>query len=435
MAADRRAELVQAGLDLAAQLRFGDVLDAVETKAVADAAGVGTGSFFHHFRSRRHFAEAATDRWIELWGERVRRLAAHAVVAAETRGHPGVRDAAGLEWDALVAAGTLESIQHVLWALRDQPLGEGTTRTARDVLADAYAELAAAVRAEYERGMRVIEREPMPPFTQAELEVMTTALAEGLQLRAAVDPDVVRSTLYGDAVAALLLGSTRPRADRSEDRRSVELADLTMRLGPTADVDGPAPAGERWRAIAEAAAPLFVDASPHEVRWSEVAAAAGVPVSTVKLEFASVTAVAAAGCVRHVPELRAIAEVEAAGDADPLLRIEALLLRYVELIRENRGATEALLSEIVAQARTGVGDDGKDMRAVVPLVDMLEPLVGELRRRGRLRRRVEVTRLARSLVHLVTMQGLLFPHESPARVVDETLTMVFDGVLVPADDR
>lgn len=435
MVVDRRAELVEAGLRLLAELRFEDVLNAVETRAIADAAGVSTGSFFHHFRSRHHYAEAVLDRWEELWAQRVGRLATHAEQAADTRGHPGVRDAAALEWEALAAPCTMEAARHVLWALRSQPLGEGSDRTGRELLVAAYASLAATVQADYARGMRAIGREPMPPFDQAEMEVMTTAIAEGLQLRAGVDPEAVRPSLFGDAIAALLLGATRPRSDRGDGASGVELGDLTRRLGAGVHRDRDGRAGvERWRQIADAAAHLFVDRGPNEVQISEVATCADVGVAVVRQEFDSVATVAAAGWARHVPELEQLATAPLADGEDPLLRIQQVLLRYVELVRENRGASEALVAEVMTQARPGGDPPKRDVRALVPIPGILVPLIAELRRTGRLRRRVEIVRLARSLVHLVTMQALLFVDESTARVVDETLTMTFDGALIEPSD-
>jgi len=419
---------------LLACLRFEEVLAAVETRTIADAAQVTTGSFFHHFRSREHFAAAVIDRWEELWGERVARLVAFAVQAADDSGHGGLRAAAVKEWEALSRPGVQESVQRVLWAFRDQPLPGRGGRTGRDLLGDAYAELSAAVRPDYERGLRGLGREPMPPFTSHDLEVLTTAVAEGLQLRAAVDPDAVRPDLYGDAMAGLLLGVTRPRTEPGGDDEEIDLARMEMRLGGTREPVPPDEHPERWRVIADAAAHLFVDRSPADVRFSEVAAAAGLGGGIVRHEFESVAAVAAAGWVRHVPELVAVAEPPLGPDEDPTRRIEAVLLRYVELLRTNRGAAEALIGEGVRSMRPGV-EARRDLRALIPVAGLLEPHVEELRRQGRLRRRVEIARLSRSLVYLVTLQATLFLDDSPERVVDETMTMTFDGALNEPSDR
>lgn len=444
MAVDRRRELIDAGLRLAAELRFQDLLRSVETRAVAEAAGVTTGSFFHHFRSRRMFALAVADRWQELWAQRVERLVAHSVGAADETRDGALREAADDEWAALSAPGVMESVQRLLWGLRTQPLADGSTETAGDLLAGAYRQLGQAVRADYARGLRAMGREPMPPFTPHDMEVVTTALAEGLQLRAAVDAEAVRHDLYRDAVSAFLLGGTRPRHGRDDDPDDdLDLGQVAGRLGRPAITpsegratppDGGAGAPARWRRIADAAAHLFVDRSPLQVRVSEVAACAGVGKEVVRHEFESVVAVAAAGWVRHIPELEAVASASSEHGDDPLRRVEAVLLRYVELGRENRGHAEALVTHFITQLGPAGDDVRRDLRTFVPIPAIVAPFIEELRRAGRLRRRIEIERLSRSLVHLVTVQALMFPGETPERVVDEVMTMVFDGALVEPSD-
>src|SRR3546814_17879231 len=71
-----------------------------------------------------------------------------------------------------------------------------------------------------------------------------------------------------------------------------------------------------------------------------------------------------------------------------------------------------------------------DLASIVPVPLILLPLIRELRTLGRLRRRMETERLARSLVHLCSLQALLFTEESDERIVDETMSLIFDGALV-----
>lgn len=445
MAVDRRRDLIDAGLRLAGELRFQDLLGAVETRAIAEAAGVTTGSFFHHFRSRGMFALAVADRWQELWADRVDRLVAYSADAADETRVGALRDAADDEWAALSQPGAMDSVQRLLWALRTKPVADGSTETAGDLLARAYRHLAHAVRGEYARGLRAMGREPMPPFTPHDMEVVTTALAEGLQLRSAVEPDAVRRGLYRDAVSAFLLGGTRAPAGRDDDPDDdLELGQVAGRLGrpaitpsdgsATTPSDGEVGAQARWRQIADAAAHLFVHRSPLQVRVSEVAACAGVGKEVVRQEFESVVAVAAAGWVRHIPDLEAIASAPPPNGDDPLRRVEAVLLRYVELARENRGQAEALVTHFITQLGPAADHARRDLRSFVRVPAIVAPFIDELRRTGRLRRRIEIERLSRSLVHLVTVQSLMFPGETPERVVDEVMTMVFDGALVEPSD-
>ena len=64
MAIDRRTDLVDAGISLLSEQRFQELLASVETRSIADDAGVTTGSFFHHFRNRSHFAMAVADAFV-----------------------------------------------------------------------------------------------------------------------------------------------------------------------------------------------------------------------------------------------------------------------------------------------------------------------------------------------------------------------------------
>ena len=57
-AQDPRARLVQAGLELVDELPLPKVFAGATTAKVAAAAGVTTGSFFHHFASHAEFVDA-----------------------------------------------------------------------------------------------------------------------------------------------------------------------------------------------------------------------------------------------------------------------------------------------------------------------------------------------------------------------------------------
>ena len=134
VAVDRRAELVEAGISLLARQRFQNLLAAVETRSIADEVGVTTGSFFHHFRNRSHFATAVADVFMRRWTRRVERLAGAAEGANERQGLAGIRPAAAEEWAGLASDGDLPALQHLLWGVHRQPLCDETGRTAGDVL-------------------------------------------------------------------------------------------------------------------------------------------------------------------------------------------------------------------------------------------------------------------------------------------------------------
>ncbi len=436
MGVNRREALIDAGVDLLCRQRFQDLLATVETRAIAEEAGVTTGSFFHHFRNRAHFAQVVADRFVEEWTGRVTRLSGHAKTAVIDSGLRGLRPAAAAEWAGLADSGHRETLQHLLWSARDHVLCDETSRTAGELLADGYRMLTDTVVPTYRRGITTMGREMMPPFTTRDLAVLMAALGEGLQMRAAVDPEGMRDDLYVDAVSVFLLGLTRPRVQPDDDTPPVDLASLEARfqVQPPPDEPGEDPVAT-WRHIVDAAAHLFTDRSPSDVRMAEVAAAAGVTPAVVVRQLGTVHAVAALGFGRHLPELEAIAAQPVGDGEDPLGRVEQLLTRYVELVRTHRGAAEAMVTELMAEMRPAPGTERPhSFREHVPLPALLRDPIRELRARGRLRRHIESDRMARSLIHLVTMQALLFPDESIDQIVDQTTVMVFDGALRPPTD-
>lgn len=118
---------------------------------------------------------------------------------------------------------------------------------------------------------------------------------------------------------------------------------------------GPPGEGEAWRQIADAAAPLFASRPLAEVGVVEVAQAAGVSSSTVYHQFGTVSAVAACGWARLMPELAAISAAPLTGDEGPIVRMEQVLARFIELGWEHRGAVEGLVLEILAASGVDSG--------------------------------------------------------------------------------
>jgi AcrR family transcriptional regulator len=434
MSRSRRAELVDVGLELALAQRFQDWLATVDTRTIADAAGVTTGSFFHHFRNRAEFANAVAERFQELWAERVEHLVANSQLVSDEQADPDVvRSAARDEWGALTRPSATVQLQHLLWVARERAVADDASVAASDLLAEAYGALTDAVRPAYEQALEAAGREMLPPFRLDDLSVLMTAFAEGLQMRAAVDPSSVREDLYVDGVAAFYIGITRPRAervgvvDRTDDLPTLEARMAQQRPNVLVDDVG---SSETWRQIADAAAPLFSDRSPTDVRIAEVADVAGVSTSTVYHHFGSITAVAAAGFARFLPELAEISAQPLTVESGPLQRIEEVLSRYVELLKEHRGVAEALVTEVARETGIGRRERPRTLRAVMPLFELIHHHIRELRARGMLRRRIESERLARSLIQLVTVQTLAYADDPVERIVDETLTLVFDGALV-----
>jgi AcrR family transcriptional regulator len=421
---DRRAALVDAGVQLALQQRFEDLLTSVDTRSITSAAGVTTGSFFHHFKNRAEFIDAVVERFGELWERSARRTLDVLASSFTGEDEPSVRGAATSEWSGVTEDEVLSGLHHLLWVARDQAVSESDGRMVGDVLRERNDWLDHTLVASYERVLRAIRREMLPPFTVQELSVGVSALANGLEMRRAVDGQAVREGLYGDLVASLVTTITRPARERAEKGR---VGGDRQPVGLTSGAREPA--RDTRDQIAEAAAPLFVERRVGEVKIAEIAEVAGVSASTVYHQFGRVSAVAAAGWVRHLPELEAIATEPLTAQEGPVQRIEQILTRYIEIARASRGALEGQVLETVA----GASEAPESGAASAPIAALLAAHIRELRTRGVLRRRIDSDSLARSIVQLVAMRLLSRPEESGERIIDDTLGLLLEGALARTD--
>lgn len=436
MPPERRRTLVDAGVDLVMQQRFQDLLASVDTRSITERAGVTTGSFFHHFSNRAQFAEMVAERFRELWDASVDRLVADIEALAASDDVGEVRSVAQADWDHLEAADAEATLLHLLWVARRQPLAGDGEDSAGEALRRAYGSLLDKAVPAYRRALGALGREPMPPFDLTDLAVTLTALADGIQMRQAVQPEAVRSTLLADLAAGIVIALTRPVGERAE---RIDLAALEAGLRVPALTDGLRLTGDRetWRHIADAAAPLFDRRPVTDVKVAEIAAAAGVSASTVHHHFASVAEVAACGLARFIPELEAIATRPITATEGPVLRMEQVLTRVVEIGKRHRGALEGLMTEVVATA--GPDDESVDrrrpIRHIVPLSPLLAPLVREVRARGELRRRIDSLALSRTIVQLVAMRVLSAPDDPVERIIDDSLGLVLEGAMTRGGGR
>lgn len=419
--ADRRAQLVDAGIELILEQSFQDLLTSVDTRSITEAAGVTTGSFFHHFANRAQFTDAVAERLVELWEQSTQRTLG-VIESFIDAPDADVRAAARAEWSSLVHESALSGLQHLLWVARGQRLREGSSLTGADVLAQGHRDFNHAVVPAYGRAIERIGREMLPPFTLEELSIALSALANGLEMRRTVDPGSVRDDLYADLLASLIVTVTRPAGERVEE---ADVSSLDRELVLRAEGRSRESPGGTWRQIVEAAAPLFAERRLADVKIAEIAEVAGVSTSTVYHQFGSVSAVAAAGWARHVPELESIASEPLTAAEGPIVRMEQVLTRFIQIARQERGALEGLVLEVVARS----AGDSRPAAPDPPLASLLVPHVRELRARGLLRRRIDSTALARSIMQLTAMRVLSAPEDPDERIIDETLGMLLEGAL------
>jgi AcrR family transcriptional regulator len=431
MAVNKREELVDAGMGMAAARRFQDLLAGIDTRSITDDVGVTTGSFFHHFRNRAHFAEAVVDRFVEQWEVISATTVAEIESITSSDTSNDVRSVAQADWGRVRRSDLIATVQHLLWSSRNEPISQDTSVTGAEVLTRCYRSLNDRTAPACRKVIAAAGREFMPPFDERDFAVALTALVDGLEMRWSVEPEAVREQLFADVVLALTVAVTRPAV---EPARDLELAGLEAQLQqarPARTPAGDGEDGETWRQIADAAAPLFAGRQVRDVSVAEVAAAAGVSTSTVYDQFGTVSAVAACAWARHFPELQEISSAPLTQEQGPVARLEQLMARYAEIGQGNRGILEGLVTEVLTESGPGSAAlRRRSIRTTIPMPSLLVPHVRELRTRGLLRRRIDGDELARSILQLVSMRVLMSPADPVERIVDETLGLLLEGALV-----
>ena len=378
-----RERLVRAGGELALSLELPRVFAGVTTAAVAERAGVTTGSFFHHFPTTAAFVDAVCRAWMEdrqptrdSVDEMVEALE-HADLAEIVEG--SLREvwsvaATDRAWHDRVRG------QMVLFSHHDRPLAEPVDglRTAGDLLGETYrrrTEDAVAGWADllHRTGLRMAE-----PHTLEHMSVAMTALMTGLQIRRAVDPDAVDDELFA-RVGTLLSAAMTTRAGPGPSP-----AILPGALAGDEEDEGRSPqarAGARRRRdtrrrIAEAATGRF-PRGWEDVSGSDVAEWSDVSTQTVFNVFRSVRAVAATTFARHLPELERAAAIHR--DDDPREALHDTLRALARLAGADPEPARALLGErLEATLHHGAELGEHDIRREVPLIAVLLPLLGRL---------------------------------------------------------
>lgn len=425
---------METGIALAMGQRFQDLLASVDTRTLTEAAGVTTGSFFHHFRNRGQFAEAVVERFEQLWSEAVDALVVDIGALADEEGVDVRALVRRRDWEKIEAQEEQGYLFHLLWLARHRPVSEERGGLGGDVLRRSFDHLFDSVVPAYGKAVAAMGREMLPPFDVLDLAVTMNALVDGIQLIHRVHPGRVRGGLFADLVASTFVALTRPRGEQAD---GVDLAALEAALIPPSSWPRRvAEEGETWRQIVDAAAPLFATRSVADVKVADIASESGVSTSTVYHQFGRVSAVAACGWVRYLPELEAIAARPLTAEEGPIVRMEQVLTRYVELGMQHRGALEGLVAEVLADAR-GAGEDPISARvlATVPLHGLLSPHIRELRVRGWLRRRIGSETLAGTILQLVSVRALATPSDPVERIIDDTFGLVLEGALTGGAGR
>ncbi len=358
----RRDELLRAGWELIDELPLGKIFAGVSSAAVAERAGVTTGSFFHHFSGQAAFADAMVWSLLDATPDPDDTLQEFVDALDHLDLTEVLRSSMLLVWEQFTTDPELAVIgrrQMHLWSHKDAELGSATNSiaTVGDVLRECYLDAEGDGERIWAEVLRRTDRIMVEPFTVNRVVVGLSALFQGLLQRHAVDSSQVDPSLFADLASVLIATLTQPAGGRRSVGDIAQLRDVgdevdEAHLSPQARVGATRRAASRRR-ISAAAAGLFT-ASWEEVTVGELAGRSKVSPQTVLNAFGSVRAVAAATFERHINQLGDLAAVSQLPDGSqpqPAERLAITLARVAEVAAAEPGATRALLDErLAAQA-------------------------------------------------------------------------------------
>jgi len=427
-----RARLLRAGVAVLDDLPLTKALAGVTTAAVAERAGVTTGSFFHHFRNAAEFADALALSMVDPPADvtevidEVNEALQH--VDLFDMVHSSLADS----WQLFMANDEIRRqfrAQMHLWAHHGCELSRphGSVRTVGAALRENYRMRQQEATTIWRELLERTDRAIAPPFDLDRVGAALVSLFQGLVIRQEVDPDSVDDTLFADVVGALAATLTVPRGSR------IRLSDLTQPLRDDSGLSPQARSGVRRRRetrarITAAVQDRFGDGW-ESVSASEIADAAGVSPTTVLNLFGTVRAVAASCFASHTADIRAEA-TRPDGPDDPVERLRRTLVRLAECVSADPGPARALLEERVGtQLRHGDDFTEFDIRVEVPLAESMLYSLERMDLRG-----AEPIAFARTLINFVLAEGLTAPRQESA-TAEMALRLLPPGALEPGARR
>lgn len=372
-----RERLIRAGLEVYDDLPLARVFAGTTTARVAEAAGVTTGSFFHHFDDAADFADALALSMLQEPDD-LSQIVEDFMSSLEHLDLVEVLRSQFAEDWALFRGPDADRqfrLQMAVWAHNPSELSRSVDNFARvgDIMRQHYTvrhrDIVGAWLVLLERTGRTL----VEPFTIDRLVSALMGLFEGLLVQAQVDPGFVDDSLYSDAAAALVASLTVPAGT------SARLADMGETPSPVrwdqSRMSPQARSGARRRRrtrqrITDAVEGMF-SRGWEEVNVTDVAEAAGVANQTVVNLFGSVRGVAASTFWRHVARIEAAAAPEDA-DEPPGRSMRRVLTRLTEAAEADPEPARALLAERMAAAlQHGPDVVDLDIRVEVPIVPWL----------------------------------------------------------------
>lgn len=407
-----RSAIVEAAWDLLEQRGLDQLTDGLSVRALAAAADVSVGGVRHHFPTMRDLAEQMVQ---DLFAT----MSLEPIVDVElglrllvTEGlAPAVRIACQFNWDGLTSPEE-EQFYRRFHRVARVACGQGADGAAmRSRLEGVYWDaFRPQVEAMLDMTITSTGRRLVEPFSIHEIAVVAGALIEGLLLESSMRPGDIRNDLYADVMVAFARSVSVPVTRH----RSMAEIGAELHLGAPGGRSGTA----ELVALAQAAAPLFADGYD-EVGFAAVldASSSDLPVESVLGAFGSTRMVAAVSFSRHIADLRAAAERRKSVSVE--VALSDVVLAIARTAQAEPWVALALVQERLESAVRSVDDDPDAVSALVPIDEVVAPLLEGVEGRER-------AVLAATVVDLTLSMAATRPTEALSVLVARVLQIVPD---------
>jgi AcrR family transcriptional regulator len=195
--AETCAALLEAGAALLRDEPVGSVLNQLTARSVATRAGRTTGAFFHHWRSQEAYQRDLVAYVLDPARIEVVAEAQEGILAGLRSGGDALQvleDSARVNFQSMRADPYIP-LWHALWAKHGSDAG------VHELLRRHMASVTGSVAALLDAVVTASGRRFRPPFTLDSLAVAVTAVAQGLELRVAIEPERVPMAPHGGPAA------------------------------------------------------------------------------------------------------------------------------------------------------------------------------------------------------------------------------------------
>jgi AcrR family transcriptional regulator len=204
-----RHRLLDAGVALMASVQVSDLMPGV--RAVCREAGLPTGSFYHCFGDTTAFHVALAERMIdqppstdrvERYTARAERIVATGESGAEVVARVASNGGAGLDY-TLAELRDATRAQQLLASVADRD--DAVAAATRQAYGERIGRTSARQREAMETFLGTLGCSIRPPFTVESVVDLLAAVADGLVMRAQLDPGFDAATLLEDTVRVVFV--------------------------------------------------------------------------------------------------------------------------------------------------------------------------------------------------------------------------------------